>query len=138
MKNVCYNYNTKFLYNGDESGSGSQGHAVTIVGWDDNYAVTNFSSSKQPSSPGAWLIKNSYGTSFGKDGYFYVRVRPYYNGHRWDHDNDICPRNDGDELTSTLSPAILNLIPSGFDEEEFLQIVAFPLILKPFPSANVI
>lgn len=33
---------------------------------------------------------------------------------------------------------MLNLIPNEFDEEEFLQIVAFPLILKPFLSTNVI
>lgn len=66
---IYYNESTASYY---YDGSNQVNHAVTIVGWDDNYAVTNFSSSKQPSSPGAWLIKNSYGTSFGKDGYFYV------------------------------------------------------------------
>lgn len=66
---VYYNESTASYY---YDGTGSVNHAVTIVGWDDNYAVSNFSSSKQPSSPGAWLIKNSYGTSFGKNGYFYV------------------------------------------------------------------
>ena len=47
-------------------------HAVTIVGWDDNYAVTNFNEKHRPSSPGAYIVLNSYGTeSFGK-GYIYI------------------------------------------------------------------
>jgi C1A family cysteine protease/putative cell wall-binding protein len=39
----------------------SQNHAVTIIGWDDSYAKTNFST--QPSSNGAWLCRNSWGAS---------------------------------------------------------------------------
>lgn len=47
-------------------------HQVLIVGWDDNYAVSNFKEDCRPENPGAWLIKNSGGTTFGKDGYFYL------------------------------------------------------------------
>lgn len=47
-------------------------HFVTVVGWDDNYAVSNFRSDCRPSKPGAWLCKNSWGTDFHKDGYFWI------------------------------------------------------------------
>lgn len=36
-------------------------HAVTIVGWDDNYAASNFTEGKQPDHDGAWIVKNSWG-----------------------------------------------------------------------------
>ncbi len=49
----------------------SANHSVTIVGWDDNYSRENFGNAK-PSSNGAWLIANSYGSSFGEDGYFWL------------------------------------------------------------------
>lgn len=45
------------------SGSNSN-HAVTIVGWDDNYPVDNFNnknaSGKRPDNPGAFLVKNCW------------------------------------------------------------------------------
>ena len=44
-------------------------HAVSIIGWDDDYAVTNFKSKYQPLKPGAWLIQNSHGNS---NSYFYI------------------------------------------------------------------
>ncbi|MEG0416839.1 C1 family peptidase, partial [Gordonibacter sp.] len=36
-------------------------HGVSIVGWDDAYAVSNFNADKQPDKPGAWIVKNSWG-----------------------------------------------------------------------------
>ncbi|MBO5484646.1 MAG: Ig-like domain-containing protein [Lachnospiraceae bacterium] len=48
----------------------SANHCVTIVGWDDNYSRSNFSS--QPSGNGAWLIANSYGSDYGDNGYFWL------------------------------------------------------------------
>ena len=42
------------------------------MGWDDNYAAYHFKEGSRPSSPGAWIAKNSHGTSFGDGGYFYI------------------------------------------------------------------
>ena len=50
----------------------SANHAVTIVGWDDNYGVENFNEAFRPSNPGAYIVLNSYGEAFGEDGYMYV------------------------------------------------------------------
>ncbi|WP_455645574.1 C1 family peptidase [Methanosphaera sp.] len=52
------------------SGSFATNHAVSIVGWDDNYSRTNFATT--PAGDGAFIIKNSWGTKSGYDGYYYV------------------------------------------------------------------
>ncbi|MDR0846094.1 MAG: C1 family peptidase [Lactobacillales bacterium] len=47
-------------------------HQVTIVGYDDNYSADNFNPEVRPASNGAFLVKNSWGTSAHDGGYFWL------------------------------------------------------------------
>lgn len=49
-------------------------HAVSLVGWDDEYPKENFSDSEsdRPEKNGAWLIKDSHGSSASKSGYIWI------------------------------------------------------------------
>lgn len=53
-------------------------HAITIIGWDDNYSKENFvdytSDGEKivPEHDGAYIALNSWGTDWGDNGYFYI------------------------------------------------------------------
>lgn len=47
-------------------------HAVTIVGWDDNYSRDNFTGAAKPYNDGAYIVINSYGTQNFDNGYMYI------------------------------------------------------------------
>lgn len=65
-----YNEKTSSQYCPD--GSLGIDHAVILLGWDDSYPKENFRSGIRPSSDGAWLAKNSWGTEWGNKGYFWI------------------------------------------------------------------
>ncbi len=127
------------------------GHAVCIVGWDDNYPKENFnySVSNQRSTPvnnGAWLIRNSWGTSSNDDGYFWMSYENTFQSHgdviAWDYefsDNyDRCYQYDGSssinqaECASQGTPLMMANVFTATNAEQ-LCAVSFQL----FQSAGV-
>lgn len=69
-------YSGKVLDNGDaveDPDEVPENHGVNVVGWDDAFPRTRFAAvSGQPPGDGAFLVRNSYGASYGDDGYFWV------------------------------------------------------------------
>ena len=69
-----YYNNEKHAYygNGKSLEDSTINHAITIVGWDDNFSKDNFAEGNKPANDVAYIILNSYGEEFGENGYFYV------------------------------------------------------------------
>ena len=56
-------------------------HVITLVGYDDNISREMFANSNAsgtlPQRDGAWIMRNSWGTGYGDQGYFYVSYDQY-------------------------------------------------------------
>lgn len=56
-------------YNSKNGAQDEINHEVLLVGWDDDYSADHF---KGVTQNGAWLLRNSWGSDVGKDGYYWV------------------------------------------------------------------
>ncbi len=64
-----------YFYTASDMDENTGGHAVEIIGWDNSYAKENFDTKtgKMPENDGAWLIKNSWGTTYNSnEGYLWI------------------------------------------------------------------
>lgn len=61
---------SSYRYAIDDTIHTGEWHAISIVGWDDEFPAESFNS--KASMDGAWLCKNSWGTDWGNGGYFWI------------------------------------------------------------------
>lgn len=47
-------------------------HEAFVIGWDDNFDKFSNPGGHVPSAPGAWIVKNSWGSDTNDEGYFYI------------------------------------------------------------------
>lgn len=61
--NDFYNASQNAYYSDIKEG---YGHGITLIGWDDDKEIDG------ALGPGAWICKNSWGTKWGNEGFFYL------------------------------------------------------------------
>jgi len=113
------------------NGSDGSNHAVAIVGWDDNYSKDNFGAIK-PLNDGAFIIKNSWGSWWGNEGFFYVSyedvlvgkenmcILSVENTDMYDKIYDLSPFN---ALGSYSTDTFANVFTRNVQEEETLTAI---------------
>ena len=92
----------------DSSSTKDINHAVAIVGWDDNYPASKFRN--VPAGNGAFIMRNSWGTGSGENGYLYVSYYDKIFG--WHTMRAFLPPEEADNYDSIYQYDPLGMIGS--------------------------
>ncbi len=84
-------------------GEESFDHAVSVVGWDDTYSRGNFVT--EPPGDGAFLVRTSWGASFGRGGCFWVSYFDSCIGARLGPSGTTKENNDVNAVVAGAYPA---------------------------------
>ena len=116
-------------------GKKTPNHAVNIIGWDD--------------SKGAWIVKNSWGTSFGENGIFYVSYNDCLISKKpvafdqfvdkSDIDNVYGYSNTGPTNSFGFDPNIPTSVMIAYDieENESIEYIS-TFIINPYTKLNIL
>ena len=75
MDQSLFKGNSKDYYISTTGDTDVADHAITIIGWDDTISKSNFNGAK---NDGAWIIKNSWGSTWSNDGLFYISYDDHF------------------------------------------------------------
>ncbi len=101
-------------------------HAVTVVGWDDEFSADNWPEDRRPPADGVWIVKNSWGEDWGNDGYFLLS---YY-------DMTLNALGSFDYVISDAHNKLENLAILGYDKMP-AEMISSTLFDDPVYAANV-
>ncbi len=129
-------------YNNNHPTSHKSGHALTVVGWDDNIAPELFGP-VSPKKPGGWLIKDSWGADSHSSmhGFFWMSYESTYGaciGYKFspttDYDNNYHwdvgePYNDQENAWGKYeNAAIYPVLKANYDTEEYLKAINISMV----------
>merc|ERR1719282_704821 len=111
-----WNFYTGGIYSdtqtGEKKGDFTVNHAVTLMGYKE----------KDESSLGYWLIKNSWGRSFGEDGYIRIEMKENEETHcGWDNNTHVGLACDGDPPRDWVCGTCGILYDSSFPLEPYIM-----------------
>lgn len=74
----CQTYNGRTVMCGTQESAYDSAHVISLIGWNDNFSASNFPASMGVTQNGAYLALNSWGSTWGQNGCFWISYQDYY------------------------------------------------------------